>query len=59
MAKERDARPCHHCVEYDVETGEWKTACGLRLDRAARAEVVLADERQHVTCKKCKETAHD
>lgn len=37
-------------------TDVWKTACGLKLDKAARAGVTLTEDREHTTCKKCKET---
>lgn len=57
MAKEkktRDSRPVHMCTKTGFNSVTWKTACGLKLDKAERADVVLAAEWEHVTCKKCK-----
>lgn len=59
MAKEqpsKDKRPCHYCrkVTYDTDPIVWRTSCGLKLDKKARAEVVLTTEWKYVTCKECK-----
>jgi hypothetical protein len=55
MAKEEKVRkPCHFCRKYNVETHVWKTSCGLKLDKDARKEHVLAEEWEYVTCKACK-----
>lgn len=58
MAKQRDARPVHRCrrVTDDAEAAppRWFTSCGLKLSRAERGEVVLAEEWEFVTCKDCK-----
>ncbi len=55
MAKEKKTRPpAHHCRKFNAETQVWRTSCGLKLDRDARKEHVLAEEWEHVTCKACK-----
>lgn len=56
MPKDADKKPrtlVHLCVARNHEKNTWKTACGLVLTKADRAETVLADEREHVTCKAC------
>lgn len=47
----------HLSPGFDPDAGVWRTACGLELDKAARAAAVLADDRREATCKACKETA--
>lgn len=44
----------HMCTRRGIETPYWKTACGLKLDKKARAETTLADEWEYVTCRTCK-----
>lgn len=52
--KPRDSRPVHYCTRVGFNSATWKTACGEKYDKAARADVVLTAEWEHVTCKKCK-----
>jgi hypothetical protein len=44
----------HKCKLRDASTDVWRTVCGLKLDKSARATVTLADEWRHVTCAECK-----
>lgn len=58
-AKARDGRPVHYCTRVGFNSATWKTACGKKFDKAQRADVVLADEWEHVTCRACKEEKPD
>lgn len=56
MAGERKPKATvHKLTRHNYEAVTWRTACGLKLDRKARAETVLADAWEHVTCKTCRE----
>ena len=55
MAKEQKPKtPAHKCRRVNFEKEIWRTACGLKLSKAERKDVVLADDWEFVTCKACK-----
>lgn len=56
MAKTKDTRPVHRCrkVTNAEEEPRWFTSCGLKLSKKERADVVMADSWEFVTCKDCK-----